>query len=172
MSKKIKLIFTMSILFNVLLVGSMAGGAYHMKRHTGQSWHKLKADLAPDTRDLVHATFKGKKDEIKPMFKNMREKAKAFEDILAAEEFDAEAYAVAANELTDLSVQISQYRIKMFGSIAAQLPPEERAKIAKIVAAKILGRHGGKRGGHKGKHGMSKHPKGERKIKEAEVGLR
>jgi|GEM_PF-3760133 len=148
MNKPVKIVFTVSLILNVLFLGLAAGEVFfdddHHRGH--RPWDEAKAALAPDTRDIMKATFKEKKKDIIPLFKDARQKKEAMKVILSASEFDGEAYDELAAELGALKGKFMEHRFAAIKTIFSQLPQEERAKIAGHTVEKMLGKppHGRK----------------------------
>ena len=148
--KKVKIVLTISLLLNVLLLSMLGGQAYRSEKREGR-WHEWRESLAPETRDAMKSAFKGKKDDIKAIMDETREKMTALEEVIGAEEFDVDAYNRAAFSVQELGARVSMHRLSTFRDLLADLPQEERQKIAKMVAAKIMSKHHRKGGWKKGR---------------------
>ncbi|PCK00599.1 MAG: hypothetical protein COA45_02145 [Zetaproteobacteria bacterium] len=150
MNKKVKVIFTISLVTNILLLGMLGGQAYRMKQDGRSSWGALREQLKPETATLMKQIFKDKKYEVFQIFKEVRQKKAALIDIFSAEVFDAAAYDVAAQDLQQLGMKISSHKLETFKELGAQLPQEERQKLAQKLVSSVLGKHWRK--GKKGRH--------------------
>ncbi len=141
MSRNAKIILTISLLSNFLLLGTLAGSAYRHSMH-GDYKHpvrELRDQLQPDSRDLVRETFKGKSGEVRALFKEAQQKRKVLEDAYTAEEFDPVRYAAAAEDLRQVSTKIAYHKLETFKELALKLPKEDREKLGKRVTSVIIG---------------------------------
>ena len=144
MNKKMKIIFTLSLVTNILLLGVLGGQAYHMKRGWHGSWGDLRKTLTPETRALMRQTFKEKEPEIFAIFKEVREKKNILIEAFSAEVFDPVAYDAAARDLQQLGIKIANHKLETFKTLGAELPQEDREVLAQKLAAAVLGKHGRK----------------------------
>jgi len=138
MSKKMKVIFTISIILNVLFIGLMVGHFQKMKKHA--DWHQVKETLAPETRDILKDTFKDRWKDMRAAFKEMRENKQAMKDVLTAEDFDPTAYDAVAEKMIEFNGTFMQGRIEAIKEVFAKLPQEERLKLADHTIDKLTGR--------------------------------
>ena len=152
MSKKMKVLFTISIILNVLFIGLMVGHFQKMKKHA--DWDQVKETLAPETRDILKDTFKDKWKDMRAAFKEMRENKQAMKDVLTAEDFDPVAYDAVAEKMIEFNGTFMQGRIDTIKKIFAKLPKEERVKLADHTIEKLTGR------GHP-RHKKPSHDKGK-----------
>lgn len=148
MNKKIKIIFTLSLVINILLLGILGGQAYRMKSGGHGSWGTLREKLTPETRVLMKQTFKDKKPEIFAIFKEVREKKNVLIKVFSAEVFNPRAYDAAARDLQQLGIKIANHKLETFKELGTQLPQEDRKVLAQKLVSIVLGKHG-----HKGKWG-------------------
>lgn len=152
MSKKIKVIFTLSIILNVLFIGLMVGHFQKMKKHA--DWHQVKETLAPETRDILKDTFKGRWKNMRTAFKEMRDNKMAMKEVLIAEDFDTLAYDKVAEKMVEFNGIFMRDRIDAIKEVFAKLPQEERVKLADHTIEKLTGR------GHP-RHKKPSHDKGK-----------
>ncbi|MGN7439198.1 MAG: periplasmic heavy metal sensor [Alcanivorax sp.] len=138
MSKKIKVIFTLSIILNVLFIGLMVGHFQKMKKHA--DWHQVKETLAPETRGILKDTFKGRWKNMRTAFKEMRDNKMAMKEVLIAEDFDALAYDKVAEKMVEFNGIFMRDRIDAIKEVFAKLPQEERVKLADHTIEKLTGR--------------------------------
>lgn len=146
MSRAIKVIFTVSILGNLFLLGIVGGHIYRTATPRVEAWKDFRKDLSPDTRDLMRQKFKGGRKDVVGIVRDVRQKRKALEGVFTAEKFDPQEYDRIAQELSSLGQKIAQQKLRIFRELAMELPQEERIKISKKLASVIVGRHGGKHG--------------------------
>lgn len=156
MKKSVKIIFTLSIILNLLLLGVMGGHVYRMK-HEHRPWDEVKESLAPETHQVFKEAFKGKGKEIVPFIRDVRQKKRAVKEVIVAEEFDSAAFDMAARELLALKESFSNSKMKFIEGVLSQLPQEERVKLADHMVEKLFGKAPRKKGG-KHKHGKDTSP--------------
>ncbi len=145
MSKSMKVIFTFSLVLNVLLLGIICGHTYHVKRggHPS-SWKELRGQITPEAIGLIKEAFENKRPEVIAVFKEARHKKKALVDVFSAEEFDPVAYDAAARGLQQLGVKISDYKLETFKDLGSKLSQPDREALAHKFASTVLGKHGRK----------------------------
>ena len=91
-------------------LGLYAGHFYHEAREP-RPWDKTKEALAPETREVLKATFKGKMKEILPLFEEARQKKEEMRTVISAPELDGAAYDALAVELEDLNTKFMEHRL-------------------------------------------------------------
>lgn len=148
MRRSTKIILSVSLITNLLLVGVVGGAAY--KKWSARPWHEVKKQLEPESRNVVARTFQDKFREIRPIGREARKARGDLIKVMTAEEFDVEAFDKAANELTDLRDRISEIKLQATKDILSQLPKEEREKLAGRLAESIGG--GMERKVHRDRH--------------------
>ena len=145
MSKSLKIIFTLSIILNVLLLGVIAGHTY--KKWNDDPIEQAMDEMSPEGRNIVarkiQAAFREGRDEMR----SMRQSKKQLQSLLTAEEFDASAFEEEALKLHELIKEKGFKRIEITKELAQELSLEDRKVLAKRFSK---GFHGGKRS-HGGK---------------------
>ena len=141
MTKKMKIIFTLSLLGNVLLLGVVGGTAYRIKQAT-QPWKEVRKEISPESRELIKDTFKSKKQDIRGMFQEARVKKKALEDAFTAEEFDPDAFSAAARELQQLGNRMVAHKFETFQELGHMLPQHERKALSKRLVSSLFSKQG------------------------------
>ena len=148
MSKRMRAIFTVSVLLNVIFLG-VAGG-HVFKRWADNPLHQMQEDMSPEARHIVarkmQAAFREGKDEMR----QARNVKKEIQSILAAEDFDADAFDAQATKLHKIMSGMGQKRIAVTKELAEQLSAEDR----KVLAERFTR---GFRGHDKGKSGKRPH---------------
>lgn len=153
MKRSVNIIFTLSVVLNLLLIGVIGGYIYKKQNEPG-SWHQVKETLAPETKKIMRDSFKRK--EMIAMFMEARKKRSEIEKVLTAEEFDPVAYDALAQEIQAMNTQFSAKRLEHIKRIATKLPQEERKKLAKHAVSKLFGKSGHRKGKRKFKDGTQK----------------
>ncbi len=140
MSKTLKVIFTLSILFNIAFAGLVSGHyAKQMKR-----WDQFREELAPETQELMKATFKEKRDAIRKKKKVSHEKLGAIAEILNAEEFSEDEFKAAIEDWRIFQNKVIDGKAETMIGMALQLPQAERQKLSKRFVHILSGRGGRK----------------------------
>jgi len=139
MSKRARIIFTVSIVLNVLLLSMTVGHVYH--RLSSHSWHAVKADLAPETRNIVGRTFQSAFREIRPLGQDARKARADLVKILSAKEFDEAAFDKTVARLSTVKSKMRAAKIQATKELAMQLSVEERRKMAQRMAKMAGGGH-------------------------------
>ena len=128
MSKKFKIILTVSVVLNLLFAG--AGVAMMHKKLSHFKPPEEVANLSPESRNIVARNFQEARKDIKNSFKKSKQTRRDIVEILRAKEFDAQAYAAAVQSLKDTQGQIIERKMQMLKELSAELPLEDRAKIS------------------------------------------
>lgn len=129
MSKKMKIIFTLSVILNVLLIGWAAGEAVHkFRKH--DPVQKIARDMSPEGRHIVAKTMQSAFREGRGKMRDMRKAKKEIKQILTAEEFDAEAFEIAAEKMHAMFAEMGKKRVEVTKQLAMQLSKEDRETLA------------------------------------------
>lgn len=129
MSKKMKLVFTLSVLANILLAGLMIG--HSAKRWRGPPPALPSAEnLSADSAALIRKAFEQERPDLQPLIEEMRGVKADLMKAVSAEVFDAKAFDKAAGKMKGTLGKMTAQRLDMFKSVSAQLPQEDRVKFA------------------------------------------
>lgn len=137
MNQRIKIIFTVSVLLNVVLIGLAAGYAY--KSWAAHPWHKVKEQLEPETRHIVGRNFQGAFRDIRPLGDKARKVRAELIKILSADEFDEEAFEREAKKLQGLRGDMVDIKIETVKKLSRELGIDERVKLADRMVRMIGG---------------------------------
>lgn len=140
MSKNLKLFFTLSVILNVLLLGVSAGMALH--RPMGPGWDKVQEQLSPETRQKMAAEFQQAHKDIRPLADKAKAAREEIVEALSNEEFSEPQFDTAIGNLREAQRNIMDYKIAATKRLAAELPPEERKKLASHFARSFGGKFG------------------------------
>jgi uncharacterized membrane protein len=135
MSKRMKVIFTLSLLANIIFAGVGIGLFYKFCKDI-----PIAGDMSPEARSFVARTFQEGKEEVKPLFKDIKSQRAKVESIIMAEQFDKAAYDREVDAMLDVRDQISRHRAEVMGKALAQLSLEDRQKFAKRALDGLEGR--------------------------------
>ncbi|MCK5374959.1 MAG: periplasmic heavy metal sensor [Alphaproteobacteria bacterium] len=138
MSKPTKIIFTFSLILNILFLGVFFGQFHHIAKEK-KPWKETKAALAPETRDVMKAMFREKGKDVFPLFRQAGQEKKAMKAVIVAKEFDGNSYDMIADEFEDLNDKLMKHRLTMIKAILSQLPQSERVKIVDHTVERMLG---------------------------------
>ncbi len=129
MSKKMKLLFTLSVLANLLLAGLMIG--HSAKRWRGPPPALPSAEnLSAESAALIRKAFEEERPNLQPLIDEMRGVKSDLMHAVSAETFDAKAFDTAARKMKATLGKMTAQRLDMFKSVSAQLPQEDRVKFA------------------------------------------
>lgn len=131
MSRRLKIIFTLSVLLNVLLIGVVAGACY--KRMDGPP-------RFGDSRDpqFNHKMAKAMMDARKgqeALFKDMKDAKKELVNVLAAPDFSEEAFLAASAKVEQAQEALSKARNEATLKMAKEMTLAERQQMAKHMQA-------------------------------------
>ncbi len=132
MSKKIKTILTISILANVLLLGSLAGVV--MDRPHDMPWEKVKEGLSPSSQELVTKMFMDTWKDMGSTMRQSMDNRKYLADVVAAEKFDAKKFDEAVQRIRGVQDLMTKKKIESTKDLLMKLPKEDRQKLAEQVA--------------------------------------
>lgn len=145
MNRRMKLIFTVSILLNIVFIGVGAGMFYRFC----QERIDIPGSMTPEARHFMAMTFQKGRDEVKPLIKDVKEQRKAVEKVITAETFDLEAYKKVTAAMLDTRDDITRKRAEIMGEALVELPLEDRKKFARRVIDGLEGRRPHRGGYHK-----------------------
>jgi uncharacterized membrane protein len=141
MNRRMKLIFTISILLNIVFVGVGAGLLYKFCRDV-----PIPGEMSPDARNFVARTYQQGRADVRPLIDEVKARKKKVEAILLADEFNAKAYDAAVDDVLETQGKIARHRADTMSKALEQLSPEDRKKFSKHI---LDGLTPGRRGGHK-----------------------
>ncbi len=128
MTKKIKIILTVSVLLNLVFIGFIGSHAVHFARmrmmmeQPGAGLNTAIKALPADKAELFVQTFKDLDDHRKGMFKNMEDTRKAIREAMLIEPFNADAVRKAFDGMETPR----KYATEKIIALAEKLNVEER----------------------------------------------
>ncbi len=137
MRRRVKIIFTISVLLNVVLIAMALGTYFRFHR----DMPPMPDMLSAQSRQVLSDTFKQGREEIGPLFGNMKAERAKVETILTADDFDAQAYDAAVSQMLDAREAITRKKAEIMGRAMAQLPAQERQKFTGYFLDKLEGRY-------------------------------
>ena len=134
MSKTVKLVFLVSLVLNILLVGVLLG---RLPRDVGfnrqQRLEQALKDLPEPTQTRFREKFKQMRAAGDPLRDQIRLAREETLRILSADPFDEAAYDRHVSQIDDLQLQMFKRMGQVVKEIANELPPEERRLFVQIL---------------------------------------
>jgi len=137
MSKNIKIIFTLSFLLNIILVGIILGGIYKPKR----SNYFDKASVSSEVREVFKKNMHQNREEMRNSFKEIKAYKDELKAIIIAEKFDEVAYSNTMKKIRDVKNLMSESKAQSLGKTLSTLSQEERKQAANLVLRKLSKKH-------------------------------
>lgn len=128
MSKRMKLIFTISLLLNIVLVGIGAGMFFRYCQDI-----PIPGDMSPEARHFIARTFQNGREQIKPLIMDVKAQRKKVEALLLADEFNEKAYDAEVEKLLAAQEKITRKRAEIMGEALLELPAADRQKFASRI---------------------------------------
>jgi uncharacterized membrane protein len=143
MNPRIKLLFTLSLILNVVFIGVGLGLLY---RFCMDMPMRIPGDMSPEARHFIAKTFQDGRDQTKPLIEDIKSQRTKVENIITAKEFDLKAYNAAVDDMLETRDEISRTRAKIMGEALKELPAEDRKRFAKRILDGLEGKR--KKGYH------------------------
>jgi uncharacterized membrane protein len=144
-----------SLALNFLIIGFIAGhpgdGPRHEPPGTEFSLKDMGEALSPESQKILRETMREQRKELRPIFKERRQSRRAAGEILKADELDVDALKEAFARMRDADMALQAKIQNALADVAAQLPLEERAKMAdwrRHMMERSFRGHRGERGDH------------------------
>lgn len=128
MNRRMKIIFTASLLLNIVLVGIGAGLFYKYCQDV-----PIPADMSPEARNFVARTYQEGRADVRPLIDEVKARKRAVEAILMADAFDVKAYDAAVEGVLETQSKIMHHRAATMSRALEELSTEDRHKFAKQV---------------------------------------
>lgn len=128
MNRRIRVIFTISILLNIVLIAAGVGMFYRF----GQGF-PMPERMSPEARSFVTSTFKSGHERMKPLIVEVKERRKAVESILMNDNFDRGTYDAAVERLLDTQGRIARTKAEIMGEALNDLSPEDRKEFSQQI---------------------------------------
>lgn len=139
MSKKFKIILTVSIILNVLLLGVLIGmSADDLKDHRRMrgEMHRSIDKLPGDKAKLVKQTMRSLRKDTKKTRRQIRKTRSSINKIITAPDFDESAFDKEIANLQNLTTEMMASFGKVTKELAVQLEQDEREVIAELLKKK------------------------------------
>jgi len=135
MSKRMRILFTVSVIANVLLLGLLAGMA--ARNYYEHPWHKTRRELTPETRHLLARAFQHTHREIKPLIEEAHKTREVLVETIAADNFDDAKFKRLAKEMNDLQDEIGRKKADGMLDLIHDLSDEDRKKFSRHLAGAL-----------------------------------
>ncbi|MGB4058184.1 MAG: periplasmic heavy metal sensor [Alphaproteobacteria bacterium] len=152
MSKKLKVLFTLSILANILLAGSLCGMIFDKKND--MPWQQLKEGLSPEGQNLVTKMFQDLWKSNSSVMRQSMDNRKYLAAVISADKFDPEKYDEAVKRMRGVQDLITKNKVKSTKELLMSLSDEDRKKLAEHVANSFA-----RKSGHSNKSPHDQPPK-------------
>lgn len=137
MSKTLKIIFTLSLLLNLVLVGTGIGYSHKYMRKMPLHFSEMKKDISPEAQAVMKTHFDEGKEEFITMMREARQKKKVISNILQAREFDEQAYDTAVADMLETKARIEARKAERMKQMFTSLPSADRQKMAQNYAKRM-----------------------------------
>ena len=130
MSRKFKILLSVSLVLNVLLLGMMGGMLY--KKHQWRQYRSVAvaSDLSPEARNIVARNFQAAQRDMKNSFRRSKKARNDVIKLLKKDEVDEKRYERAIEALKKTQGDMIERKMEMLYQLSRELPPEERKKIS------------------------------------------
>lgn len=135
MNRNFKVIFVVSLIANVLLLGIVLGAAPRRLEEPQAFRDRVKADiekLPEPARTRMRENMEQTRKADEPTFAEIRQAREETLKIIAAEPFDETAYDRQVNKISELRRGLFQHMSDNIKAIVKALPPEQRKAVADI----------------------------------------
>lgn len=135
MSQKIKIIFTLSFLLNILLIGFIGGQVYQKNQK-----HDFKHNISAQSQALLEKNMKQHKQVMKKDMRHLKSIKTELRNIVEEDDFDKEKFIAKMNILLEGKHNLSQKKAAHIAQTLEQLPKQDRLVIFKRLMHKFGGK--------------------------------
>lgn len=133
MSRNAKILFTLSIVMNFVLLG--VTGGYAVRAMHKSPWQMASKELSPQSREMVSHMFEKMHAETKPIMEEMNRARQELRNVMMQDEFNQKNFDKCMTHLHDLKMKMGEKFAATTREVVTSLPAEERQKMAdKFVA--------------------------------------
>ena len=130
MSRRLRIIFTLSVLLNMLLIGVVAGACY--KRMDGPP--RFSSSDPQFNHKMAKAMMEARNGQ-EALHKDMKDARKELVSVLSAPDFSEDAFKVASEKVEKAQEALSRARNEATLKMAKEMTPAERQQMAKHMLA-------------------------------------
>lgn len=131
MTKHIKIIFTLSILLNLILIGTI--GAHNFKKYQRDDFPAM----SEKTRELIEGNLKLSRADRQEKKDEMRAQRDNLKRIVTAQDFDLAAYNKAINQMLESRHEGAKQKAAAIGKVLSELPYAERIEFSEHMMRQI-----------------------------------
>ncbi len=159
MKKAIKIIFTVSVLLNIALIGVVGGHAF--KKQKGYESHNKFENLSAETRDILEANRQKMRADKKGNWERKKQDREALQKIISADVFNRDEYNDAVGKMLDQRDDMMRSKAATMAEILDSLPQAEREELSKHIMRGLSGqkrhkKYGSCKGREEGAKGADK----------------
>lgn len=136
MNDKIKLVLTVSVILNFLMIGLLIGDiskSLFLKEDKYDHFKEMTEKLPDDKMQMVMERIKSMKEDHKMVKEEILNTKKQIADILRAPEFNEEMYDKKILEMHNLYRGKARNMANTIKELARELTPEEREVLAQMI---------------------------------------
>ena len=143
MTRYIKIIFTFSLLLNVLLIGVVGAGMY--KRYQATDFSQSRIADNPNIKNVVKKAVIENRSQARANMKEMRSRLSALKDVIEAKDFDRAAYDAQVSKILSGRNDMAKIKAKAMGDALSDLSYEERQEFSRHALKSLIGQRKGQR---------------------------
>lgn len=130
MNKKLKLIFTLSLILNVFLAGSLGGMVAGKMKPPPLNMEREHGNISPESREIIRKAVHQSINDSMPMMEEADLQRKSMMEALSGETINKKKYMEAAEKMAEARHALIHKRSLTTLEIAEKLSAEERTKMA------------------------------------------
>lgn len=131
MTKKIKIIFTLSFILNIVLIGVLLGVLSHAKPQ-----YRLD-NIEGSAKEVLRANMDKKRDAMQANHEKMNVYKKKLQEIMIAPEFNREDFDKVMNDILTIKNDIEDIKSNVFGDALSELSQQDRELISENLLRKL-----------------------------------
>ncbi len=143
MSRNLKIIFTLSLLLNIVFIGVTVGATMRIKRYFVEREQAFSQNLPPDVSHKVAKTFRETRMNMRDHYKEARAVREKMEKVLLTDPFDEKAFDRVAEEMLQMQMKLHRSKVEATKKLAKELPPDQRHIFTKRLVERAGGHPGG-----------------------------
>ncbi|MCL4678006.1 MAG: periplasmic heavy metal sensor [Alphaproteobacteria bacterium] len=128
MSRTMKIIFTLSIIANLLVAGMALG--HHYRKPQGSWSAQFEEGLSLKGAEIVRTTLAEGRDEFKAMMREMKAAKEEFVAAVSVPDFNEASFDQASGKVKDSVAKVTERRFSTLKKIVLALPQEDKARFA------------------------------------------
>jgi uncharacterized membrane protein len=159
MTPRLKLLFTASICFNILLVGIILGHSYKRLSHENhEQMQEFKQSLPSEKASLLRSSMKELHQSSRAIKQGIKATQKEMIRVLTAKTFDAEKYQTLSDSITAQRTKLMDDLSQNTKNLATEFTQDERKALATRLQRSMKGdRKGRKRGDRQSNRDTDRH---------------